>query len=214
MTETKSVTIVCDPRDRKHRFAFQALGPNHRPHFLDRLHRERPDLPARVEAGELSIYAATIEAGWRRRSRRAAVGHIDHKDDKPAQAIVAAERGWFVVTACAGEDRKPVRLSEEPVIAWAVEAGFGELADGTVRRTSKAWPITAGTDKIRFDDGRWGLKKPNGEYEYAWTRFTSAEDCLAECRELALSMNPHGAPGEPRSLIDERPNYGVGYAAT
>ena len=38
--------------------------------FLRRLRTARPDLHARVLAGEISAYAGMIEAGWRSRPRR------------------------------------------------------------------------------------------------------------------------------------------------
>ena len=41
---------------------------NRRGYLLGRLHRERPDLLARVDAGEISAYAAAVEAGFRRRT--------------------------------------------------------------------------------------------------------------------------------------------------
>jgi len=43
------------------------LGPNTRERTLARLHRDRPDLAAKVEAGELSANAAAIEAGFRKK---------------------------------------------------------------------------------------------------------------------------------------------------
>lgn len=38
---------------------------NARPYLMDRLHRLRPELHARVVAGELTAHAAAVEAGWR-----------------------------------------------------------------------------------------------------------------------------------------------------
>jgi hypothetical protein len=103
---------------------------------------------------------------------------------KTAPTIVPSGPGWCVVTAVRdAATHKPLRLSEEPVIAWGIEAELGELPDGTARCMSKAWPITAG-QKVRFDDDRWGLKKPDGTYEYADYTGMSASGCLAGFEEV------------------------------
>ena len=99
--------------------------------------------------------------------------------------IIPAQSGWFVVTACVDQDHVPVRLLEEPVIAWAVTAETDGIPGTVERCKSTVWPITAGLFEMRFDRDHWGLKKPNGEYSFAGTRFANADDCLAEFVKLA-----------------------------
>jgi hypothetical protein len=80
-------------------------------------------------------------------------------DSSTKPTIIPAEPGWFVVaTVRDATSRKPLRRSEETIIAWGVAAERGELPDGTSRCVSEAWPITARLREVRFDDDHWGLK--------------------------------------------------------
>jgi hypothetical protein len=103
---------------------------------------------------------------------------INKDSGRPAQAIVAAEPGWFVVTLCHGD---PPSLAETPIIAWAIDTTFSPF-DGSDpgRCISSTWPIIADIRNVRFDNGHWGLKRPDGQYMCGDLCRGDAADCLAE----------------------------------
>ncbi len=101
-----------------------------RTYWLTRLKREHPDLHERVRRRELSAFAATVEAGWRRRPEAG----------PPLQAAPAgAERSrWAYVIKRAdihpdGDNCNPPGLVRLPILGWTVSGlpivGYESLGD-------------------------------------------------------------------------------------
>lgn len=99
-------------------------------YWLDRLERERPDLRERVRRREMSAFAATVEAGWRRKPKAGPPPQGEPPvAERPRWAYLVL-RG-DVNTLCHNFD--PPRLHRLPILGWTVSglpiAGPEELGD-------------------------------------------------------------------------------------
>ncbi len=83
-----------------------------------RLIRERPDLHERVRRRELSAFAATVEAGWRKRPEPQPPHQARSEDEQRPRWVFIIRRGNINPE---GKDCRPPILGRVPILGWGIE---------------------------------------------------------------------------------------------
>lgn len=185
-----------------------------RAYWLTRLKRERPDLHERVRRRELSAFAATVEAGWRRRPEAGPI---------PQKASPGAERPrWAYLLRRGNIDadggyRRPPDLIRLPVLGWTVTGlpivGTEKLGDPEqMDWTQRDLPLTLllpQSDGVGFYNEvglyngtiEWSISCPPIELDL---EYIPEEE--KDCEDLEIGWRRRrelGCAGHDRILLDE-----------